>query len=133
MGQNVFVDCDLIIMLNKLVVLLVEGDENKGKALGVDMDVVESFHHFLAWFHEISQGNFQAFNGFFDRQGAGMDSRSGQLRYQFLPGLGGRDVTCQPRKSWGRILKAGIQNRKGISSQPFCTALGRLAMRTKSA
>jgi hypothetical protein len=39
MGQDVFVNCDLIIMMDKLVVLLIKGYKNKGKTFGIDLDL----------------------------------------------------------------------------------------------
>ena len=53
MGQDVFIDRDLVIMMNKLVVLLTKRHENKGKAFGGDMDIVESFHHFSTRLHKL--------------------------------------------------------------------------------
>ena len=57
MGQDVFVYRDLIIMMDKLMVLLIKGYKNQGKTFGIDLDVGKYFHHFSARLHKLGQGD----------------------------------------------------------------------------
>ena len=113
MGHDVFIDRDLIVMMNKLVVFLSKRHEDEGKAFGINMDVMESFHHFSARLHKLGKRNRQAFNGLFDRQGAGIDSIGRQFRYQFLTGLGYGKVACQAQEELGANFKGRNPETKG--------------------
>jgi hypothetical protein len=59
------------------MVVFIEWYENEGETSGVDLNVREFGHHFSARSHNVGQGHCEAFNGFFDRQGAGMGSMAG--------------------------------------------------------
>ena len=95
------------------MVFFIKRYENKGKALRIDIDIVESFHQCFARLHKLGQGNCQTFNGLFDRQRAGMDSIAGQFRYQLLTGLGHRNVACQAQKKLGTNFKGRNPEPKG--------------------
>lgn len=113
MRYDVFVNRNLVPMMDELVVLLDKRQKHKGKALGLDLDVVESFHHFSARLHQTGQGDLQAFNGLCDRQSAGIDATGRQFRFQIFGGLGYRDVTCQAQKKLRPNFKCRDPESKG--------------------
>ena len=113
MRYDVFVDCDLIFVMDKLVMFFSKWYKHESEAFSLDMDIVESFHHFSARFYQIGQCNHQAFDGLFDRQSAGIDRLDRQLRFQIFVWLGYGDVACQAQKKLWPNFKRRDPESKG--------------------